>query len=234
MTQHLVLVPGLVCTSALWAPQMKALSPHATITIADHTRHDSVKAIAASILATAPPRFALAGLSLGGYIAFEIMRQAPERVTKLALLDTSAKPFDQNQTPQRMALIELARTDGLGPVAERLLPLFIHPDRMTDTALITTVRQMAVDTSLDTFVRQQKAIMSRPDSRPTLADIRVPTLALVGRQDLLTPVADHEAIAAGIPGCRLVIIDNCGHLATLERPDAVNTALHAWLAEQAA
>lgn len=231
MTQDLVLVPGLVCTAALWAPQVEALQSIARITIADHTQHETVTGIAAAILAKAPPRFALAGLSLGGYIAFEIMRQAPERVTKLALLDTSAKPFDPAQTPQRMALIELARSEGLGPVAERLTPFFIHPQSLTDEAMIATVRQMAIDTGFDAFVRQQKTIMSRPDSRPTLAAIRVPTLALVGRQDALTPVAEHEIIASGIAGCRLVIVEDCGHLATLERPAAVNAALQSWLAD---
>jgi pimeloyl-ACP methyl ester carboxylesterase len=228
MTQDLVLVPGLVCTAALWAPQIDALQAFARVTVADHSGHDTVSGIAASILAAAPPRFALAGLSLGGYIAFEIMRQAPQRVSRLALLDTSAKPFDTAQTPQRLALIELARVNGLGPVTERLLPMFIHPDRVTDTLLVETVRQMADDTGFDTFVRQQKAIMSRVDSRPTLRSIKVPTLVLTGRQDLLTPVSEHEEIAKGIEGSHLVIVERCGHLSTLERPEAVNEALRVW------
>jgi pimeloyl-ACP methyl ester carboxylesterase len=229
MSQDLVLVPGLVCTAALWGPQVAALQSSARITIADHTRHQTVGEIAASILAAAPPRFALAGLSLGGYIAFEIMRQAPERVTKLALLDTSAKPFDPAQRPQREALIETARAEGLTPVSDRLMPVFIHPDRLNDAALIKTVRTMAINTGFDTFVRQQMAIMSRPDSRPTLAAIKVPTLVLTGRQDLLTPVSEHEDIARGIKDAKLVIIEHCGHLSTLECPGDVSAAMQAWL-----
>lgn len=227
--QDLVLVPGLVCTRDLWASQISALAAHARITVGDHTRHDTIPAIAASILAAAPPRFALAGLSLGGYIAMEMMRQAPERITRIALLDTSAKPFDPAQIPQRLAMIELARSEGLAAVSEKLMPVFIHPDRMPDAGLVARVRQMALDTGFDTFVRQQKAIMARPDSRPSLGAIKVPTLALVGRQDLLTPVGEHEAIAAAVPGCRLVVIEDCGHLATMEQPEAVSATMLEWL-----
>lgn len=230
MSDDLVLVPGLVCTAALWAPQVKGLNG-ARITIADHTRHDTITAIAASILAAAPPRFALAGLSLGGYIAFEIMRQAPDRVTRLALLDTSAKPFDAAQRPQREALIETARTQGLTPVADRLLPVFIHPARLDDAPLIQTVRTMAINTGFDAFERQQKAIMSRSDSRPSLGAIAVPTLVLTGRQDLLTPVSEHNEIAEKIHKSRLVIVENCGHLSTLEQPAAVTAAMQVWLAQ---
>jgi pimeloyl-ACP methyl ester carboxylesterase len=228
--QDLVLVPGLVCTRALWSGQIKGLEQHAHITVADHTRQDTVQSIAASILAVAPPSFALAGLSLGGYIAFEIMRQAPERVTRLALLDTSAKPFDPAQRDYRLALVAQARREGLSPIAERLLPVFIHPDRLDDVAFVSAVRRMVVSTPPDVFARQQNAIMTRPDSRPTLSQIRVPTLALVGRDDKLTPVADHEEIAAGIKGCDLVVIEHCGHLATMERPEAVTSAMADWLA----
>jgi pimeloyl-ACP methyl ester carboxylesterase len=230
MPQNLLLIPGLTCTAALWVPQISGLAQQADITIADHSRHASMQAIAASILADAPPRFALAGLSMGGYIAFEIMRQAPERVTRLALLDTGAKPFDASQTAARQALIDLANRDGMAAVLEKLTPIFIHPDRLGDTTLRATITQMGRDTGATVFARQQAAIMSRPDSRPTLPQIRCPTLVLVGQQDLLTPVAEHELIAAGIPGAKLTIISDCGHLSTLEQPAAVNAALLAWLA----
>ena len=230
MTQHLVLVPGLTCTADLWGPQIAALGGVADITVADHTTADTMQVIARDILAKAPEKFALAGLSMGGYIAFEIMRQAPRRVTRLALLDTSAKPFDQTQAAGRHALVALARAKGMDAAIEKLLPVFIHPVRMTDTALVETIRQMGRDTGVDTFARQQTALMSRPDCRPTLADIRCPTLVLTGAQDLLTPVAEHELIAAGIAGARLVILPECGHLTTLEKPDAVTAAMRAWLA----
>lgn len=227
--QELVLVPGLVCTRALWAPQSAALADRARITVADHTRHDTVQAVAASILAAAPPQFALAGLSLGGYIAFEIMRQAPERITRLALLDTSAKPFDAAQRGDRLALVERARREGMSPIAERLLPAFIHPDRLNDTALVGDVRRMIMATSPDVFALQQNAIMTRPDSLPTLNAIRVPTLVLVGRDDQRTPVADHAEIVAGIGSATLTVVEHCGHLATMERPEAVSAAMAQWL-----
>ena len=226
---HLLLVPGLTCTAALWAPQVAAFSSHATISIGDHTTADTMAGIARVILAAAPPRFALAGLSMGGYIAFEIMRQAPDRVTHLALLDTGAKPFNQAQAPQRQALVELANTVGMEATIAKLLPVFVHPSRLGDEPLVAVVKQMARDTGAATFARQQTAIMSRPDSRPTLADIRCPTLVLTGAQDLLTPVTEHREIAAGIAGARLEIIADCGHLSTLERPAAVNAAMARWL-----
>jgi pimeloyl-ACP methyl ester carboxylesterase len=229
MSQPLLLIPGLTCTAALWAPQIAALRAHATITIADHSGHETMAQIAQHILSNAPQRFALAGLSMGGYIAFEIMRQAPDRVTRLALLDTSAKPFNPMQAPGRYALVALAREEGMDAVLRQLLPMFLHPARVHDEALVATVLQMGRDTGPDAFDRQQAALMSRPDSRPTLAAIRCPTLVLVGAQDLLTPVAEHEAIAAGIAGSTLEIISDCGHLSTLERPDAVNRSMAAWL-----
>ncbi len=230
MTKALVLVPGLLCTAALWAPQVAALGHLATISVADHTRDDTLAAIARRILAEAPARFALAGLSMGGYIAFEIMRQAPQRVTHLALLDTSAKPFDQTQAPARHALVALAHAEGMEAAVRKLMPVFLHPDHLADSALVDIVLNMARETGAATFARQQAAIMARPDSRPTLAAIQCPTLVLTGAQDVLTPVADHEAIAAGIAGAKLEIVPQCGHLSTLERPTAVTAAMAAWLA----
>ena len=226
---HLILIPGLTCTAELWAPQVEALREHATISIGDHSSADSMAGIARAILASAPPRFALAGLSMGGYIAFEIVRQAPERVTHLALLDTSAKPFDQSQAPPRHAMISLAHKVGMEAVIARLMPVFIHLDRLDEVPLTDVVKRMARDTGAETFARQQQAVMSRSDSRPSLTTIRCPTLVLTGAQDLLTPVAEHQEIADGIAGARLEVIPDCGHLSTLERPDAVNAAMLHWI-----
>lgn len=231
MTEPLVLLPGLLCDAALWAPQVSALRGLADpIMIGDLTRHDSMAGMAEAVLAEAPPRFALAGLSMGGYCALEIMRRAPERVTRLALLDTSARPDTDEQRARRRGLIELAEKGEFKGVTPRLLPLLIHPDRLGDEALTATVMGMAERVGKEAFLRQQKAIMGRPDSRPDLARINCPTLVLVGRQDALTPVALHEEMAAGIPGARLVIIEDSGHLATLEKPEAINAALEDWLA----
>lgn len=226
---NLVLVPGLLCSKALWAPQLVALADIADMTVADHTRHDTMEAIARSILAAAPERFALAGLSMGGFIAFEIMRQAPQRVTKLALLDTHARPETPDRREQRLRRNALAQREGAGAVQDELMPLLIHKRLLADKEFTALVRQMAVDTGADALVRQHAAIMARQDSRPLLAAIRVPTVVIVGREDALTPPEMAQEIAAGIAGAKLEIIDDCGHLSTLEQPAAVNRALRAWL-----
>jgi len=224
-----VLVPGLLCTGALWAPQVAALCDIADCVVADHTRHDSLVRIARSILEAAPERFALAGLSMGGYIAYEIVRQAPERVERLALLDTGSRADPPERAAARRDLVATAEREGVRRAQELLMPVLIHPARLRDRPLVDTVLQMGADTGLEAFKRQQEAIIGRPDNRPLLASIRCPTLVVVGREDALTPPELAREIADGIPGARLEIIPDCGHLSTLERPEAVNRALRAWL-----
>lgn len=224
-----VLVPGLNCSARLYGEQIPALWRFGPVTVADHTRDESIAAIARRILATAPPRFALAGLSMGGYIALEIVRQAPARVAKLALLDTTARPETPEQTERRRPLIELAQTGRFAEVPERLFPAFIHRDRQGDAALTHVLRVMAEETGPEAFVREQQAIIGRPDMRASLAAIACPTLVLVGDGDALTPPALAEEIAAGIPGARLLVVPECGHLPPLERPHAVTRALVDWL-----
>lgn len=229
-TMNLVLVPGLLCTKALWQPQVAALGDLAQITIADHMRHDSMAAIATSILADAPDRFALAGLSMGGYIAYEIVRQAPERVTRLALLDTGSRADAPERAAARRELIATAEREGVRRAQQLLMPVLIHKARLADKPLVQVIEQMAVDTGVEAFKRQQAAIMSRPDNRPFLPSIACPTLVLVGREDALTPLELSQEIAAGIPGAKLEIVPDCGHLSTMEQPEAVTRALRAWLA----
>ncbi len=225
----LVLVPGLLCTAALWAPQIAALSDIADCTVANHGRHRTMKGIARSILAAAPKRFALAGLSMGGYIAYEILRQAPERVERLALLDTGSRADTPERTASRRDLLASARRRGVRWAQEFLMPVLIHKARLSDKPLVDTILQMAVDTGLEAFDRQEAALIGRPDSRPLLPSIRCRTLVIVGQEDALTPVEMAREIAKGIPGAKLKIIPNCGHLSTLEQPKAVNRALRAWL-----
>ena len=225
----LVLLPGLLCDEKLWAPQIQALSDMADCQVADLTRHESVTEMAAAALAEAPARFALAGLSMGGYVAQEIMRQAPERVLKLALLDTSPRADSEEQMVRRRGLIELAQKGRFKGVTPRLLPLLIHPDRQEDEKLTSIIFEMAEHVGMGGFIRQQKAIMGRPDGRADLAKIKVPALVLCGRQDALTPLEIHKEIAAGIAGSRLVIVEESGHLPTLERPAEVNMAMREWL-----
>ncbi|HEY4973772.1 MAG TPA: alpha/beta fold hydrolase [Steroidobacteraceae bacterium] len=228
-----LLLPGLACTARLYAAQIPALWQFGPVTVAEHRRDDSIAAIASRILAQAPPRFALIGLSMGGYIAFELLRQASERVLRLALLDTTARADTAEQSERRRGLIERARGEGFGAIADLLYPLLVHPDRRDDPHLRGLVRGMAEDTGAEAFIRQQSAIISRRDSRPDLAAITCPTLVLVGDADQLTPPERAQEIAAGIRGAQLVVVPDSGHLSTLEQPERVNAALRQWLAPAA-
>ena len=220
-----LLVPGLLCTPRLYREQLPTLWRFGPVMIADHTRDDSMERIARRILSHAPARFALIGLSMGGYVAFELLRQAPERVAKLALLDTTARPDAPEQSAQRKLQIDLARTGRFAEVPDLLFPKFVAASRRTDEPLRAVVRTMAEETGPEAFVRQQTAIMGRADSRPGLAVIRCPTLVLVGGADELTPPERAEEIAAAVPGARLVLVPEAGHLSTIERPEPVTRAL---------
>jgi pimeloyl-ACP methyl ester carboxylesterase len=224
-----VLVPGLNCSARLYADQIPALWRFGPVQIADHTRDERMSDIAGRIIGSAPARFALAGLSMGGYIALEIMRQAPDRVAKLALLDTGARADTSEQTERRLRLIALAQGGRFAEVPDALFPILVHRNRHGDANLKNVNRAMAADTGPEAFVRQQRAIMSRSDLRPSLAAIRCPTLVLVGDGDELTPPALAQEIAAGISGARLVMVPDSGHLSTLEQPEAVTKALVGWM-----
>lgn len=225
----IVLIPGLLATPRLYTEQLPALWRFGPIIIACHTRDDSMAAIARSILDLAPQRFALVGLSMGGYIAFEIMRQAGERVVKLALLDTSARSDTPEQTQVRRKQIAMAESGRFDELPDLQFPLLVHPAREKDVSLRRLFRSMAEETGPQAFIRQQTAIMNRPDSRPDLVAIRCPTLVLVGDSDQLTPVDRASEIANGIPGARLVVVPDCGHLSTLEQPQQTSKALIEWL-----
>jgi pimeloyl-ACP methyl ester carboxylesterase len=221
----IVLVPGLLGSPRLYAEQIPELWRLGPVTVATHTLDDSMSGIARRILASAPPRFALAGLSMGGYICFEILRQAPERIAKLVLLDTSARPDAPEQSEQRRLQIEMARAGRLGEVSDVLFPRLVHARRWGDESLRRTCRAMMQDVGVEGFIKQQTAVMGRPDSRPGLAAIRCPTLVIVGDGDLLTPPERAEEIAKGVPGARLSVIRDSGHLSTLEQPVAVTRSM---------
>ena len=225
----LILLPGLLCDALLWRHQIENLGDIAEPVSADITGADSVAALARAVLAKAPPRFALGGLSMGGYVAFEIMRIAPERVLQLALMDTTARADTAEQTSRRRGLIELSERGDFKGVTPRLLPMLVHPDRVTDPRVAVPIQEMAARVGQAAFVRQQRAIMTRPDSRADLSAIKCPTLILCGRQDALTPLPMAEEMAAGIPGARLTVIEESGHLSPLEQPDSVTGALRAFL-----
>ena len=225
----LVLLPGLLCDAALWQPQMAALADIAEPAVADLARDDSLLAMARRVLGMTPPRFALAGLSMGGYLAQEIMRQAPERVTRLALLDTSARADTPEQASRRRGFIELAQKGEFKGITPRMLPVYLHPDHLGDKALTGAVIAMAERIGKDGYLRQQKAIMGRPDGREDLKRIKVPTLVLCGREDQATPYERNAEIASLIPGATFVAIEHCGHISTLEKPAEVNAAMRRWL-----
>ena len=225
----LVLLPGLLCDAALWRHQTDTLADIAEITVADLTGDDSFDDMARTVLKAAPETFALAGLSMGGYVAHEIMRRAPDRVTRLALLDTSARADTPGQSERRRAFIAQTRHGDFKGVTSKLLPMLIHPDRLEDWDLTGTITAMAEGVGREAFLRQQNAIMHRPDGRRDLSAIHCPTLVLCGRQDALTPLAGHEEMAEGISNSNLVVIEDCGHMAPLERPRAVSAVMRYWL-----
>jgi pimeloyl-ACP methyl ester carboxylesterase len=229
MAETLVLIPGLACTSRLYEPQIAALSQGRTIVVADHTRDDSIRDIAARLLQDAPERFSLAGLSMGGYIALEVMRQAPERVERLALLDTSARPDTPEASQDRERMIALAEAGRFQDIHSKLWPRLVHPEHQADQALQDVVFGMMQETGADAYIRQQRAIMSRADSRPLLPGIEIPTLVLVGEGDAVTPPDIAREMAEMVEWASLVVIPESGHLSTLEQPERVNQALRLWL-----
>jgi pimeloyl-ACP methyl ester carboxylesterase len=225
----IVVVPGLNCSARLYTPQVPELWRFGPVTVADHTRDDSMAAIAKRILDAAPPRFAYVGLSMGGYIAFEIMRQAPERVARLALLDTSARADVSEITELRSQRIAMAESGRFDEVIETTWEPLVHPIFRTGGTHKAIHVTMCRDVGPEAYVRQQKACRARIDSRPSLSAIRCPTLVMCGAQDEPTPPHLSDEIATGIPGARLVKVPECGHLSTVERPEAVNKELIAWL-----
>lgn len=228
--QPLLLVPGVLCDRLLWAAQIEALSPYADISVPDHTRHNSMSGIAKDILAQAPPRFSIAGLSMGGFIIFELWRQAPDRIQRIALLNTNARPADPEfELPICEQLLEQARAEGVTAVAETLIPHFLSPPCQDNEAMRQIVFAMAEATGVENMRNQMQACMKRPNSCPDLPRVSAPTLIISGLDDPLTPPEQHEEMAELLPNASFEIIDDCGHLSTLEQPDAVNALLQDWL-----
>jgi pimeloyl-ACP methyl ester carboxylesterase len=225
----ILLVPGLGGSPRIYAPVVPQLWRFGPVTVANHVRDDNLGAIARRILAEAPPRFALAGHSMGGYIAFEIFRQAPQRVAKLALINTQARPDTPEASERRRGLIARAKTGQYHDVLDELFPGFVHPSRRDDADLRQLVHDMGDDIGVEGFVRQQTAMMSRADSRSTLTAITCPTLVLTGDEDNTIPNTLSVEMADRIPGAKLVMIPHCGHLPQPERPQATADALVEWL-----
>jgi len=228
-----VFAAGQLLTHECWAPQVAALSVDYDLRFSDHTRDETIAGMAARLLAEAPPHFHLVAHAMGGFTAFEVLRQAPERVTSLVLIATLAPNDGPAQTARRLGYIRLVEGGRFAEVVEERIPILIHPARREDEPLLAVVRRMAADTGAETFLRQQRAIMSRADSRPSLGAIGVPTLLVRGAQDGITTEAHVEEIVEGVPGIRFEEIADCGHLPTLEKPATVNRLLAEWLGQHA-
>jgi pimeloyl-ACP methyl ester carboxylesterase len=225
----LILLPGQLCDEALWDSQVRTLSDTALVTVADLTLDDSVGAMAERVLANAPAGFAVCGLSLGGYVAFEIVRREPGRVTHLGLMNSSARADEAHQAELRQRRVTAARIGTFKGVTPHFLPSIISPANAANPAIADVVLAMTERVGRVAFERQQMAAITRPDCRDFLPAIAVPTLVIGGLQDRVTPPALQEEIAAGIPGARLMILENCGHLAPLEQAETVTQAMRDWL-----
>jgi pimeloyl-ACP methyl ester carboxylesterase len=226
----LYLLPGLLCDEVTWAHQVEGLADLAEVRVPSFYGFDSLAAMAASVLAGAPDRFAVAGHSMGARVALELIRTAPERVERLALLDTGTHPVREGEPEKRQELVDLAFREGMAALAARWLPPMVHPDApRRDKALLETLTAMVCRATPEIFTGQVRALLGRPDADPLLPSIKCPTLVGVGRQDAWSPVSQHEPIAAAIPGATLVIFEDSGHMAPMEAPQAVTGALRTWL-----
>lgn len=223
-----LLIPGLNADARVFAPSFPALWPFGSVTIGNHLAGEGVAEIAARILADAPPRFALAGFSFGGYLSFEILRQAPERVLKLALIDTTARPDSPESTEVRQRRIAHTEAGKFRLVIEQSFPGSVHPDNAEHSGLYSIHRTMAEANGPEAYIRHQRAIIARPDSRPGFGAIRVPTLIVVGEADEITPPDAAREMHEAISGSTLTVIPRAGHLALLEQVERVNAALRAW------
>jgi pimeloyl-ACP methyl ester carboxylesterase len=227
----LVLLPGLLNTRRVFEQQIEALSDLADCIVPELWHHDTMGAMAEAALAMAPQSFALVGFSMGGYVAFEILRRASQRVERLALMDTQATPDSAESTKRRRALLDQTRIGRFRGVQRTLLPQLVHSRHVDDPAISQPIFDMAQEIGADGFVREQRAIIDRADSRHMLVDIDVPTVVIVGRQDQVTPLPRSQEMAADIANSRLVVLEECGHMSPLERPVEVTEALRRWLSQ---
>jgi pimeloyl-ACP methyl ester carboxylesterase len=230
---HLLLLPGLACDREVWEHQARFFSQITTVHIADYGASDSLEEMARATLGHAPQRFALAGHSMGGRVAFEILRRAPGRVVGLAVLDTGYQRRASGETgererQERLALVDLARAQGMRVMARRWVQTMLDPARLSNERLVDCIAEMFGRKTPEIFTAQITALLNRPDAAPVLSQIRCRTLVVCGREDTWSPVARHRDIAGRILGSTLAIIANCGHMPPMERPEAVTAAMREW------
>lgn len=224
----LLFLPGLLCDETLWQSQVIKLSDICDPYVADLTLDSSIADMAIRVLNEVPEHFALAGLSMGGYVAFEIMRRAPERVVCLMLFDTSARLDDPKKVAQRKGLIKVTETGRFMGVTPKLLPSLLYQDKL-NSSIADKVMQMAKRLGKDVFIRQQKAILNRQDSCSTLKRIKIPTWVVVGNEDKITPPQESIFMTSEIKNAQLYRLPHCGHLPPLEVPDLTSDLLRKWL-----
>jgi pimeloyl-ACP methyl ester carboxylesterase len=226
----LVLLPGLACDASIWAGQTSALSREFEILAwPDFYGHSSLGSMAQAVLDKAPRRFALAGHSMGARVAFEIVARAADRVEKLAVLNTGVAPALPDEPARRQPLIDVAQKHGMAAFAAAWIPQIVHPRRLADTAFVARLTQMICRATPEIYVAQVQALLTRPDFRPLLPRIFRPTLVVAAREDAWSGVAPHEEMTKAILGAELKIIEGCGHMSTVEQPQAVTEALRAWM-----
>ena len=224
----IVLASGQLLTAETWAPQVGAWTGR-DVRHADHTRDDTIAGMAQRLLDAAPPRFALVAHAMGGFVAFEVMRRAPDRVARLALVATLASADGPAQTARRQGYIDLVDAGRFDQVIEERIPILFPPDKRDDPALLGLARRMAAETGAETFLRQQRAIMARIDSRPSLAAIAAPTLLLRGDADGITTSDQQAEMLAAIPGARIQTLPGIGHLPTIEAAGRTTALLTDWI-----
>jgi pimeloyl-ACP methyl ester carboxylesterase len=224
----LVFIPGLAADHRMWRDQLAGLQEFTPQVSDVHMRHDSIEAMAAALLAEAAGDLFLCGASMGGMIAMEAARQAPQRVKGLALLGTNARPEDDAMRAVRLAAIELFEQGRLREVIEPNIALAFHPANAP--ALAQVYLDFVLGAGAAQLVRQNRAVIARPDARAHLGAVRCPTLVMCGDSDALTPPECSREIASLVPGAELVLVPECGHMLTMERPQAINRQLRRWLA----
>ena len=224
----IVLITGQLLTDAVWQPLLDAWGDREVI-VADNRSDDTIAGFATRLLDSAPPRFVLIGHAMGGFVAFEVMRRAPQRVAKLVLISTLASADGPAQTARRQGYIDLVQAGKFETVVEERIPILFPEARRGDARMIGIARQMAAETGAETFLAQQRAIMARENSRPRLGEIAVPTLVIWGEEDGITSRAHQEELVSLIDGSRLAVVPGAGHLVTLEAPEVVVPLVDAFL-----
>lgn len=232
--EALVLLPGFLCDRTVWQQQIDSLSDIADSTCADYGTLDSLPAMAELVLRAAPPRFSVAGHSMGGRIAFEVFRLAPERVRRIAMFNSGVVPRAAGGAGAaeefgRRRLLDIARSAGMRAMALDWVKGMVAPARLADTVLVEAIVRMFERKTPQLFEAQMNALLGRPDATPLLSRIRCPALFLSGREDGWSTPATHQKMASAVPGSRLVVVPDCGHMSTLEQPSAVSDAMREWL-----